>query len=318
MRRAPSIHLHWAQRRQLLALRDARSTSPRVALRAAIALRASDGLPNDAIARALDTSPATVSLWRRRFLAHGVTGLARDAPRPGRPPLIVGPKLEAVIRTSFPRDQPFGKPVSVRSLAQELGVSKSTVQRIRQTHRTPFARTPVAKRSEGPLEFLDTVTDLVGLFLSPPGRAIAFSTDPRLHAIAPPRSGTRASAVPRPRNPGAELRAFLLRSERETPPMLEIHVLVDPRLLPLPPEVRQWLSRHPRTHLHFLPRDRSGTSLMDRLIDGFSQRRDRSGVSASAHRLKYALKDHMRRQREPLTTFVWTATSGEIRGAEGR
>ena len=222
------------------------------------------------------------------------------------------------MKSSLPADAAATSVVSTRKLARELGLSKSTIQRIRHAHRTP---SPVGRPSgpaDGRLDFLETVTDLVGLYLSPPGRAIAFSTDPRLHQIAPPRAEGGSRTTPRRRNPAAEFRAFLTRSEREIPPALEVHVLVDPRLLPLPAEVRQWLGRHPRTHLHFLPRDRPGTSLMDRLIEGFAQRRDRSGVSASAHRLKYALRDHMRRTREPLAPFVWTAASGEIRGAERR
>lgn len=316
MRRAPSIRLHRAQHRQLLSLRDAPSTSKRVALRAAIALRASEGASNERIAHELGTSPATAGLWRRRFLSHGVAGLIHDAPRSGRPPSVAGPVFDAVVRSTMPGDQPSAGPVSVRQLARELGLSKSTVQRVRRAHQLRYPRDRATARTEGRLDFLGTVTDLVGLYLSPPGRAIAFSADPRLQVMDPPRSPARSGADPRHRNPGAELRAFLLRTERETPTVLEIHVLVDPRLLPLPPEARQWLSRHPRTHLHVLPRERSGDSLIDRLIEGFSQRRDRSGVSASAHRLKYALRDHLRRRREPLGTFVWTVSSGEFRGAE--
>jgi hypothetical protein len=168
------------------------------------------------------------------------------------------------------------------------------------------------------MDFLDAVTDLVGLYVNPPGRAVAFSTDERVRA-SPPASGRFAPlGPPKPRDRAAELRGFLQMMDRETPRVLHVHLLVEGRVLPVPPEVEQWLDRHPRFHLHALPDDRMGLTLMDRLIEGFSRRKDRPGASASAHRLKYALRDHLRRNRDPFATFVWTATSGEIRGGTQR
>lgn len=165
------------------------------------------------------------------------------------------------------------------------------------------------------MDFLEAVTDLVGLYVNPPGRAVAFSTDER---VRPRTAGSASFAIPElatPRDQAAEFRSFLQMMDRETPRVLDVHMLVDSRLIPVPPAVEQWLDRHPRFHLHALPADRVGLTLMDRLIDGFSRRKDRPGASASAHRLKYALRDHLRRNKDPLATFVWTATSGEIRGA---
>ncbi len=162
------------------------------------------------------------------------------------------------------------------------------------------------------------VTDLVGLYMNPSGRAVAFSTDERLLAFAPPPGRTDPSSPPTHRNPAAEFRGFLQRTDRETPRVFDVHLLIDSRMRPIPSEVNQWLSRHPRFHLHFLPPDQGGLSLMDRLIDGFSRRKDRPGVSPGAYRLKNALREQRRRQRDPLAPFVWTAASGEIRGAFGR
>jgi hypothetical protein len=61
-----------------------------------------------------------------------------------------------------------------------------------------------------------------------------------------------------------------------------------------------------------------GLTLIDRLIDGFARRKDRPGASASAHRLKYALREHIEKDRDSLRPFVWTAATGDIRGAYGR
>ncbi|MCI4335658.1 MAG: hypothetical protein L3K17_00460 [Thermoplasmata archaeon] len=168
------------------------------------------------------------------------------------------------------------------------------------------------------MQFLERVTDLVGLYLNPPTRAIAFSTDERLPRAPSATKGQRLPRKPRRRRPGAEFRAFLQRADQETPRILDVHLLVDTRLLPVLPEVESWLGRHPRFHLHFIPPDRSGFTLMDRLIEGFARRKDRPGATASAHRLKYALREHLRRDRDPSVPFAWTAASCEVRGAYGR
>ncbi|MCI4362303.1 MAG: helix-turn-helix domain-containing protein [Thermoplasmata archaeon] len=318
MRKSAAVRLHWEQRHQLLAVAESPTTPPRVALRARIALRASDGAPNTLIARELRTNPATVALWRRRFLSHGVAGVARDAPRSGRPPTISAERIQEVLNAaSDVHGSPEGR-VSVRRVAQRVGLSKSTVQRICHTHGLLGARRRPPRVSDRGMGFLETVTDLVGLYVNPPGKAVAFSTDERLRAVVPPSRGLLTSGIRPTANQAQEFRAFLQMMDRETPSVLEVHLLLDSRMSPVPPEVDHWLSRHPRFHIHPLPRDRVGLTLMDRLIDGFSRRKDRPGASASAHRLKYALRDHLRRNRDPLATFVWTATSGEIRGAHGR
>ena len=135
--------------------------------------------------------------------------------------------------------------------------------------------------------FLDAVTDLVGLYVNPPGRAVAFSTDERVRPPAPSPGSVPFVLPVRSRDQTAAFRAFLQMMDRETPRVLDVHMLLDSRLSPVPAEVEQWLDRHPRFHLHPLPADRAGLTLMDRLIDGFSRRKDRPGASASAHRLKY-------------------------------
>ncbi len=60
-------------------------TSPyRDVIRAKIVLYAAQGLPNDEIARRLDTPRQVVSKWRKRFFEQGLAGL-EELPRQGRP-----------------------------------------------------------------------------------------------------------------------------------------------------------------------------------------------------------------------------------------
>lgn len=311
------VRLHWDQRRRLQSLASPRAADPRAALRARIVLLAARGLTTLAIARALRISPPTAGLWRRRFLAHGVSGLLRDAPRSGRPPVIPPSTVAAVLQARGVSRASRGRPRSSREVARELGLSRSSVQRIWRAHATPPRTPPRGGPTDEPTGFLDQVTDLVGLYVHQPERAVAFATDDRLAGGRPRPTGSR----PNPRAPvrprGAEFVAFLRRTEEETPRPLEVHLLLEARGIPPPPEVFRWLSRHPRVHLHTLPAGADGAGMIDRLVDGFAERRDRPGASESAHRLKYALREHLR-QRRPGVPFVWTAASWEIRGAYGR
>ncbi|HTT34876.1 MAG TPA: helix-turn-helix domain-containing protein [Thermoplasmata archaeon] len=318
MRRAPVVRLHWEQLRQLRVLAEDRDVAPRIGRRARIVLRASEGATDVAISSELNVSTETAALWRRRFLAHGVAGLKREAPRSGRPPVITPQTVRAVVRATRERAPPNGQRWSARSLAREFGVSKSSVQRIWSAHELPAPGRRPRPPPDTEMGFLDRVTDLVGLYLHSPERAVAFSTDERLSTNRPPPLEGRALSVLRRHSRGEEFRAFLQVTERETPPHLDVHLLVDSRLAPVPPEVERWLARRPRVHLHFLPEDGAGAGFIDRLIDRFSKRRDRPGASPSAHRLKYALRGHLSRDRELLRPFVWTATAEEVRGAYGR
>jgi hypothetical protein len=68
-----------------LRFRAVRYTTPHgEVLRAKIVLLAAEGRTNAEIARRLDCSLRTVSLWRKRFFEEGLAGLV-DRARPGRP-----------------------------------------------------------------------------------------------------------------------------------------------------------------------------------------------------------------------------------------
>jgi len=277
-------------------------------------LRANDGATNEQIAAELLTSPGTVALWRQRFLGHGVAGIARDAPRPGRPTVISDDQVDSVVRATLHRAPPAGAFWSSRTLARDSGLSKSTVQRIWKSRGIKTRSSPRPRHRRTGLDFVGQVTDLVGVYLGPSQRAIAFSTDERL-----PPQGTALLALggstPSERlRRREELLDFLRVTDRETPRTFEIHLLVDGRVAPLPVPVELWLRRHPRIHLHPVRRDVTGRSLIDALVDGFAQRRIGAGGASNPHRLNYALRGHLGPRRRRSASFVWTATSDEIRG----
>lgn len=62
---------------------------------------ASNGMDSQDIAKMLDVSRPTVQLGRERFLALRLSGLEKDAPRPGRIPRISDEKVRSVIESTY-------------------------------------------------------------------------------------------------------------------------------------------------------------------------------------------------------------------------
>ena len=105
MRIAPVITLSPEQRTVLESQARSRSLPVRVAERARIVLLPAFGQQDKEIAAVLAIPPKRVSRWRKRFLALGVEGLQKDAPRPGRKPTI-GMRLRKRVVTLTTRQQP--------------------------------------------------------------------------------------------------------------------------------------------------------------------------------------------------------------------
>ena len=296
----------------------AETASPRIAERARIVLAAARGNENIDIAKRFGISSATVGLWRRRFAGQGVAGIARDAPRPGRPPRVDSATVEMVLRSTIGRRPPGADRWSARSLARDLGVSKSTVQRIWRSRgidpRRPAETYPTVSKGD----YLDRVTDLVGVYVDLPERAIALAADPRRRAGPLPRPERRALDSFRRRNRGAEFRSFLRTVERETPAGLDVHLLLDQRMAPTPVELDRWLLRHPRLHLHYLPADPRGESPIDRLLTEFARTRRRGRTTPAASHLYESVRAHLGRGPGGASPLVWVADRREVRGPTGR
>lgn len=318
MRHAPEVRLLRGEQSRLSALAESREVPARVALRARMVLLAAQGKPNDRIAREVGTDAATVARWRRRFLQQRIAGLGHDAPRPGRPPTIPTAKIQVVLRSTLGRRPPGGGFWSARTLAREVGLSKTTVQRIWKAHGLEPRRAAETFRPKGDGRFVDRITDLVGLYLDLPERAMVFSVDEQQRASRLAAPERRAMAEYEERRRGLEFRAFLQAVDRETPRALELHLLVDSRLTPGEPEVRRWLDRHPRFHLHFVPSGSDRPNVIERWFAQFTRRRLPPTAFPSVARLHRAVRDHLRLSDAASRPFVWTAVSEEIRDRTGR
>ena len=194
--------------RQARRHRVARSLSERCRM----ILRCADGLANKAVAAELGVHEHTVGKWRRRFVKDRLDGLS-DEPRPGRPRSLTDDKVAEVIERTLHTTPPDATHWSIRSMARETGLSHTTIRRIWTAFGLQPHRTQTFKLSGDPL-FVDKVRDIVGLYLSPPDRALVLCVDeksqiqaldrtqpvlPMLPGIPERRAHTTTSVTARPR-----------------------------------------------------------------------------------------------------------------------
>ena len=157
--------------RQVRRHRVARSMSERCR----IILRCGDGLPSKVVAVELGVHEHTVGKWRRRFLKDRIEGLLDEA-RPGRPRTIDDDQVAAVIERTLRSTPADATHWSIRSMAGATGFSHTTIRRIWTAFGLQPHRSETFKLSSDPL-FVDKVRDIVGLYLSPPNRALVLSVD---------------------------------------------------------------------------------------------------------------------------------------------
>jgi transposase len=256
-------------------------------------LACASGASNLEVAKQLRVSPATVGKWRSRFVDRRLNGLD-DEHRPGVPRSISGELPEEVIvRTleEMPKDATHW---STRSLANAVGISPASVQRIWGAFGLQPWRTESFKLSTDPL-FVEKVKDVVGLYLDPPEHAVVLAVDAKtqIQALnrfqpilpmvlgAPERrshdysrhgttslfaalsmmDGTVITSLHK-RHRAVEFKKFLERIEAEVPEDLDIHLILDNYAIHKTPAIKAWLLRHPRFHLHFVPTGSSWLNLV--------------------------------------------------------
>lgn len=175
------------------------TTAQRLALRARIVLGCAEGLPNRTVARQVSASANCGCKWRERFRVRRVPGLT-DAPRPGAPRTTTDEQIVDVITRTLEGPPTNATQWTTRSRADGAGLSKTTIARIWQTFGLQSHRIDTFKRSADP-QCVEKGRDIVGLYLSPPDRAIVWSMDEKRQVQALDR--TRPLL---PRRPGLPTR----------------------------------------------------------------------------------------------------------------
>lgn len=344
MRPVEPIELSDSERAELTKWSRGRSTPFKLVLRAKIVLLAADGVRGKEIAERLQTRPATVSLWRRRFCEKRIAGIEKDAPRSGRKPSLPRSVVELILKKTTTEQPKNATHWSTRTMAAEVGVSRATVHRIWKTHGLQPHRTKTFKLSNDQ-HFAEKVVDIVGLYLNPPEHALVLSCDEKSQIQAldrtqkslplyPGRLGTMTHDYVRhgtttlfaalnvadgvviadcqKRHRHQEWIQFLKLIDESTDPDLDLHLIVDNYATHKHAKVKRWLDRHPRFHLHFTPTSSSWLNLVERWFRDLTTRRLRRGVFKSVEQLIAAINDYVEHHNDRGHALTWTKDAEQI------
>jgi transposase len=305
---------------------------------------AADGWSNVKIAKEADVSRPTVILWRKRFLESGPEALTNILPGRGHPVTYTAEKVQSIVEATTQKKPLDATHWSTRSMAKEQGVSKDTVQRIWNAHGLQPHRTQRFKLSADQ-HFTQKLTDVVGLYLNPPDKAIVLCVDEKSQIQAlqrtqpglPMKKGRCGTITHDYKRHGTttlfaalntldgrvigecmakhrhqEFLRFLRRLDKELPGKTPLHLIVDNYGTHKQPKVKLWLEKHPRFTLHFTPTSSSWLNLVERWFREITEKRIRRDSFESVPELIKAIEDYMAITNANPKPFVWHKTAQQI------
>jgi transposase len=342
-RRKAQLVLDEAERAQLIRWARRAKTAQYLALRAKIVLRCAEGGTNKEAAADLGVDESTVERWRARFIARRLEGL-HDERRPGRPPSILLDQVEDVVMATLETTPGKDTHWSRASMARRTGLSKSTIGRIWKKFDLKPHLQDSFKLSADPF-FVEKVVDVVGLYHNPPDKAVVLCVDEKSQIQALDRSqpvlpmmpgmperrthdylrhgitslfaafniadGTVISELHR-RHRAIEFRKFLVRIDKAVPADLDVHLVCDNYATHNTPEIRTWLARHPRFHVHFTPTGSSWMNQVERWFGLLTDKLIRRGVHTSVQALENDIREWIATWNDNPRPFTWTKTADEI------
>lgn len=325
--------------RQVRRHRVARSLSERCR----VILRCAEGVPSKTVAIELGMHEHTVGKWRRRFLKERLEGLLDEA-RPGRPRTIDDDQVAAVIERTLRSTPKDATHWSIRSMATQTGFSHTTIRRIWNAFGLQPHRTETFKLSSDPL-FVDKVRDIVGLYLSPPTRALVLSVDEKSQIQALDREQPVLPMMPGvperrthsyvrhgttslfaaldiasgfvigkcyKRHRAAEFLDFLKQIDARVPEGIDIHIIMDNYATHKTALVKNWLARRPHYHVHFTPTSASWINQVERWFAELTRKQIRRGVHTSTKQLEADIIAFIERHNEDPKPYRWTKSADEI------
>lgn len=344
MRIAPTIELTASELKTLTVWSRGRRTPTRLMKRAKIVLLAAQGEQNKTIAAVVGVDRRQASRWRQRFYHNRLAGIEKDLARGGRKARKRDHVAPLIIERTTQTKPPNATHWSVRTLADTLGIDKSMVQRVWHASglKPHLAKTFKVSRDK---KFAEKVIDVVGLYLNPPEHALVLCADEKTSVQALDRTqpglplvkgrlGTMTHDYKRngtttlfaalemtegtiigtcmDRHRHQEWIKFLKLIDQQTPPELDLHLIVDNYSTHKHPKTKAWLKRHPRFHMHFVPTSSSWLNMVERWFRDLTAKQIRRGVFKSVADLIAAIQTYMQHHNQNSKPFVWTAKAESI------
>jgi len=331
------------QREELKQWAQSRTLPAGDVFRARLVLALADGWSYTQIKHRLHTSAPTISRWKQRFEQEGIAGL--EPQHKGSQPRVANAQIQARIARKTQQKPPDGSTHwSCRKMAEVLGVSKSTVQRVWAQTRLKPHRLERYMASNDP-EFEQKAADIIGLYINPPQHAAVFCVDEktaiqaldRLDPVLPLspgraerhgfeyyRHGTlslyaaldvktgKVHGMTASRHTSQQFIAFLEGLVARTRAK-EIHVVLDNLSAHKTKDVEHFLEAHPRVQFHFTPTYSSWLNQVELWFAKIQRDVIARGVFTSVADLGRKLRRYVRAYSKSAKPFRWTYTDATRR-----
>src|SRR5215471_4540879 len=199
--------------------------------------------------------------------------------------------------------------------------------------------------------FAEKVVDVVGLYMNPPERALMLCVDEKsqiqaLDRTQPglplkkgraqtmthdyKRNGTTTLFAAldaktgqvigecRARHRAKEFISFLKKIDTAVDKVLDLHLILDNYSTRKTKQVQNWLKRHKRFKLHFIPTSSSWLNLVERFFALITEDAIRRGVFKSVAELEAAIAAYLTNHNATSKPFVWTKSADVILRKVGR
>jgi len=322
---------------------NSRSLPHSLVMRAKIILLANEDLKRKEIKERCSVTYDTINKWCKRYSEYGIDGLY-DEFRSGKPRAISDERVAELVKKTLESKPKGSTHWSIRTMAEETGISKSTVQRIWSAYGIQPHRQTHFKLSTDPF-FVEKVHDIVGLYLNPPENALVLCVDEKSQCQALERSqpmlpmgcgyvegvthdyyrhGTttvfaaldiangKVITKCQQRHRHEEFLSFLRLIKKEVPENMDIHVVLDNYAPHKHPKVKGWLARNERFHFHFTPTYSSWINQVERWFGIITDKAIRRDSFSSVKELREKIDLFVDSWNESAAPFKWTATAESI------
>ena len=309
--------------------------------RARVILLAAEGKTQDEIAKEVRMTRCAVGTWCRRFMRLRLPGLNDNKGR-GRKSTLSPLTIKTVLDEVVSPPAHLGR-YSCRTMAAHARISPASVQRLWSANDIKPHLTDIFKLSNDKA-FEQKFWDVIGLYLSPPEKALVLCCDEKSQVQALERTqpglplgvghiktkthdyyrhgtltlfaalnyleGKLITQIAE-QHRHQEWLTFLKKIDKEAPKGLDVHLIADNYGTHKHPDVRAWLTKHPRFHMHFTPTSSSWLNLVERffrdLTDFLAE-----GSFSSVKKLTDSIMTYLAERNRNPKRYVWKAKGEDI------
>ena len=327
------------QRKELSKWATSRTLPAGDVFRARLILALADGQSYSQIMMSLQTTAPTISRWKSRFKEEGLAGL--DPRHKGSQPRVADAQAQArIARKTQQKPSDGATHWSCRKMAEVLGLSKSTVQRVWAQTRLKPHRLDRYMASNDP-DFEKKAADIIGLYMKPPQHAAVFCVDEKtaiqaldrldpvlplspgraerhgfeyyrhgtlsLYAALDVKSGV-VHGMTAARHTAKDFIAFLEGLVERARWAREIHVVLDNLSAHKTKDVERFLEEHPQVKFHFTPTYSSWLNQVELWFGKIQRDVIARGVFTSVADLGNKIRKYIRAYAKSARPFRWTYT----------